>query len=314
MSAARGTVERYRANYGLRADGSVTVEKVSRHWDLERWLRTELLESTPDTRWTVFERCYSQLYAELHWLNSEEAEPTPSELANRYAKWTEIIGPRPLKVLEIGSGKGRLIHHLATRGHECKGTEVTRERGGALAPHHPNLQWGTTDGVHLDRFEPRGSYDVVISDQVVEHLHPDDLVEHLTGAYSVLVNDGRYILSTPNRLAGPFDVSRVFGCNAPLGMHLKEYSHGELRRAFRAAGFGRVQVVLRAPASYRRLTRGLLHPKPSAAYTAFVLVAERLLDAISRDGLRRRAVAVLRLLLFPSNIMLLASKGPQRGW
>ena len=100
--------------------------------------------------------------------------------------------------------------------------------GSGPPPIHP-LRWTVSDGVHLERFEAPESYDAVISDQVIEHLHPDDLVAHFAGVHAILKPGGRYALATPHAFEGPFDVSRVFGSERPQGMHLKEYTYRELQ-------------------------------------------------------------------------------------
>ncbi len=57
---------------------------------------------------------------------------------------------------------------------------------------------------------------------------------------------GAFICITPNRLAGPQDISRYFDPVA-TGLHLKEYLIAELAKLFRDAGFTQV----RAFASYQ---------------------------------------------------------------
>ena len=65
--------------------------------------------------------------------------------------------------------------YLASLGFKCRATEISHERGQKHVSESPNLSWDISDGVHLNRFEETNSFDIVISDQVVEHLHPDDL-------------------------------------------------------------------------------------------------------------------------------------------
>ena len=122
-----------------------------------------------------------------------------------------------------------MISYLASLGYNCKATEITRERGDKFSTNYSNLSWGISDGVHLESFELTNSYNVVISNQVIEHIHPADLLEHFKGVLSILSNGGKYILDTPHRYIGPSDVSRVFKCDRPLGMHLKEYTFQELK-------------------------------------------------------------------------------------
>ena len=90
--AGEDLVARYRENYRFRDGVHVTEEMVIRHWELECRLRTELLCSSPQERWEVFEEGYDRLHSELSWLDRRQGEPTPAELADRYAKWVEVIG------------------------------------------------------------------------------------------------------------------------------------------------------------------------------------------------------------------------------
>ena len=177
-----------------------------------------------------------------------------------------------------------------------------------MAPNYPNLSWGTSDGIHLNQYEPSGAYDVIISDRVVEHLHPDDLVAHFEGTHALLSSSGRYIVSTPQAYAGPADISRVFQSDSVNGMHLKEYMHAEISTAFRAAGFQRCHAVLRISAGYRTPIRGGCKPRMSRTYTSYIRLLENVIATIPQQHLRRRATKALKPLLFPSNIMMVAVK------
>jgi SAM-dependent methyltransferase len=302
-------VQRYKDNFHLPRETPLTEEMVLWHWGLEKSLRDELLASSAQNRWEVFERCYSTLYGELYWLNqfSSQSENDVGE----FADWFDIIGSKPRTIFEVGSGKGRLILALAERGHHCKGTEVTRERGAKWAQSHPNLTWGTTDGVNLELFEPANHYDLVISDQVVEHLHPDDLLPHFQGAHKILKSDGKYIFRTPHVCIGPSDVSRVFGTDQPMGMHLKEYTYKELCHALREAGFRKVTTPLRVPRQLRAKANWLgaiVEARSSVAYLEYLRLVESLLTLLPATKLRRRVTAYSKLLYFSPSIFLIAEK------
>jgi 2-polyprenyl-3-methyl-5-hydroxy-6-metoxy-1,4-benzoquinol methylase len=283
-------VRRYRTIYEIPSDTPVTEQMVRRHWDLERRLTAELLRSTPQDRWSVFERCYATLYRELPWLNTEAAGGTSDEAA--YDEWPTYLGSPPKDVYEIGSGSGALAAFLAARGYRCRASEITRERG-RWDDRSGNPSWGQTDGVHLDRFEPGESYDAVLSNQVIEHLHPDDLLEHLRTARALLRPGGRYVLSTPHAHLGPADISAVFRSERPLGMHLKEYTYAELRRALRAVGFSSVAAPRRA----------------GRLYLAYLRAAEALLGLVPSQFVRRTiGRRVLRPPLFARDITLIAAR------
>jgi SAM-dependent methyltransferase len=285
-------VARYRATYGIPAGVTVTEAMIRRHWDLERRLTRELLLSTPADRWAVFERCYTTLYRELPWLNEAPADGDGAGAA--YDDWPHYLGPPPMDVYEVGSGSGALAGFLATRGYRCRASEITRERG-RWDERSGNPSWGQTDGIHLDRFEPAASYDAVISNQVVEHLHPDDLLEHLRAARTLLRSGGRYVLCTPHAHLGPADVSAVFRARRPQGMHLKEYTYAELCRALRAAGFS----TLSAPVGRAR--------RPSRRHLAYLRAVEALLGLVPSQLVRRTVGRrILRPPLFARDVTLIA--------
>ncbi len=295
-------VRAYAKNYQLSPD-AVTEEMVMRHWTLEQELTRELLSSSPEERWETFERCYSTLYSELPWLNELPRNTDDTDPSLLYDAVISLVNPEAKTVYEIGSGKGTLIKHLAGRGYQCKATEITRERGKKWVDDTPNLTWGATDGVHLDRFEEHGHWDVVILNNVVEHMHPDDLIEHFRAVHKILSPGGRYIIGTPHIISGPTDVSRVFGYETAAGMHLKEYTYGELVSQLRDAGFKRFSSCLRVP---RRIAK--VKPRESRLYLRYLRAMETVLGMIPGYGARRKALKLSKLLLFQSYITLAADK------
>jgi 2-polyprenyl-3-methyl-5-hydroxy-6-metoxy-1,4-benzoquinol methylase len=299
-------VARYKANYGIAGDAYLDEAMVRSHWDLERCLRNRLLTSTPENRWDTFERAYTTLYHDLHWLNDLGRSGFQDTPKARFAVWAQLIGAPPKRVYEVGSGRGEMIEYLAQLGFECKATEITKERGRHWTSAHPNLQWGVSDGVHLDQFELAGHYDAVISNQVIEHVHPDDIVDHLIGVRKILAPGGTYILSTPHALAGPSDVSRVFGEETPLGMHLKEYTYRELDCLLNEAGFAQVLSPVRLPTGIRDLLGERVPTVSSRPYLAYLELVERLIAALPRQSWRREAAKMMKLLLFTPNIFVMA--------
>jgi hypothetical protein len=94
-----------------------------------------------------------------------------------------------------------------------------------------------------------GSIDVFYSYQVLEHLHPEDGLEHLRRVFAALTSGGWYVCVTPHQLSGPHDVSRHFTME-PSGLHLHEYSVIELGRQMRSVGFQTVRALVGARGWY----------------------------------------------------------------
>ncbi|MDQ7026804.1 MAG: methyltransferase domain-containing protein [Anaerolineae bacterium] len=297
-------ISRYKANYNIGATAQVTEEMILRHWNLEKQLRDELLSSTPDNRWDIFEDAYTRLYQELDWLNKLTDENEDSHSA-QFSLWHSVIGEPPQRIYEIGSGKGELITYLAEHGFNCKATEITKERGEKWISTSGNLTWGSSDGIHLADFEPAAHYDIVLSNQVIEHMYPADVLTHFEHVFTLLKSGGRYILSTPHIADGPADVTRVFGHPEAMGMHLKEYTYGELKSLLGQAGF-KSTAVLRLPKAIRRTLN--LKPISSAFYLNYLILLEKLLLSISNHPLRVRTSKAAKGLLFTGHMLMTAQK------
>jgi SAM-dependent methyltransferase len=283
-------VSRYRQTYGL--GDEIGLEQVQVHRELELRLTRELLASTPESRWQVFSSAYTELYQSLPWLNTSE----DSKSAQLTAAWLKLV-PDHSDVFEVGSGRAAILRELVQRGHNCVATEITQERGSKHLAASDGLQWHVTDGVHLASFEADEKFDVVISTQVIEHFHPDDLLTHLEHARRILRPGGRYLFDTPHRSAGPHDLSRVFGFDRAEFMHLKEYTYDELADALRVAGFDTVKAVI--------AFRGLV------IQTSIGLQLFRLLDrlearTISSATSKRRLRALMSRIGVSRNIWLAA--------
>ncbi len=82
------------------------------------------------------------------------------------------------------------------------------------------------------------------SNQLMEHLHPDDSLKQLQNVYRTLKPGGIYFCVTPNRLSGPHDISRTFDPVA-TGLHLKEYTVGEMDQIFKETGFLSTRIYVR---------------------------------------------------------------------
>ena len=184
--------------------------------------------------------------------------------------------------LEIGPGDCSLAIEVARRVRKVYALEASAEISRAT-PLPTNAELIISDGCAVPL--PDGSVDVAYSDQLFEHLHPEDAFEQLKSIYRALAPSGIYVCLTPNRLSGPHDVSRDFD-DVATGLHLKEYTATELAGVFRAAGFVQVELVAG--------TRGIHAPFPLVAIKAL----ESFLICLPRGVAKRLARGLpLRVLL-----------------
>lgn len=166
------------------------------------------------------------------------------------------------RVCEVGCGTGALAGEVGQVAVSWHGVDVSavaigeaqqRFGGGALSFEVANV---------ARHAFPAGNFDMVYSNDLLEHLHPDDAQALLHHASDALPKGGLFLAITSSRRWGPFDVSRRYlaqGARA-RGMHLNETTYAELGQQLRTAGFDAVQsppLPLRAFAEAGRLGRPL---------------------------------------------------------
>lgn len=220
--------------------------ELRQHFEIERKLAAKLREApSKDERRRLYGEVYRQR-SELipsHPLVQQAANP--ESRAGMVEPQVSLLRPfvdKQTRFCEVGAGDGAVAKALAPLVAGAIALDVTD----ALAlPDDPGVgfEFRVFDGFDLGL--PPDSVDLVYSNDVVEHLHPDDMLDHARAVLRVLRPGGVYVCITPNRLSGPHDVSRHFA-ESPQGFHLREYSATELAAALRQSGFSRVKIFLAA--------------------------------------------------------------------
>jgi len=175
----------------------------------------------------------------------------PREIARQVRLATRFL-PENGRYLEIGAGTCAVASQIALSAAIAYAVEVSAE----IVPPNVGVEVLLSDGVTIP-VDPE-SVDLVYSNQLMEHLHPEDASEQVRNIIKALALGGKYVCATPNRLTGPHDVSRYFGDTA-RGFHLCEYSLGDLRRLFLEAGFRDVRVAVALGGEVVLLVRGDLY-------------------------------------------------------
>src|SRR5215471_9129589 len=218
-------------------------ERVRAHYLIERELAARLREGTKAERRVLYRSVYDELFQRVpdhpQLAQQIDAAAREAEINESLALLRPFLRPET-RYLEIGPGDCALAIAVAARVRQVYALDVSEEIASrAVLP--GNVERIITDGCSVP--VPAGSVDVAFSDQLMEHLHPDDAVEQLGEIYRALRRGGVYICLTPNRWSGPHDVSRYFD-DVATGFHLREYSVIELTRLFREAGFRKLRVLV----------------------------------------------------------------------
>jgi SAM-dependent methyltransferase len=271
------------------------VERLRAHWEIEHELADRLRNASRAERTTLYGAVYDELFQRVpdHPQVVRKADPAEREASGRnQAALVQRFLPDGGVFVEIGAGDCSLSLALAARASRVYAVEVSREI--ALTEQAPaNFELLITDGRAIP-VEP-GTVDLAYSNQLMEHLHPDDAAEQLGQIFAALRPGGRYLCLTPNRLLGPSDISMYFEDDVANGFHLREYSNTELAVLFHHVGFAAVDVV----ATLGRRVRTLPMTPMRALETAF--------EALPRSARSRlKCYRPIRKLLCPGGGVIAA--------
>jgi SAM-dependent methyltransferase len=156
----------------------------------------------------------------LNWI------PAPRYVLRRDRVLALLKDMPPCRVLDIGCGPGALISELAARGFDAYGVDRSvkaQELGRQLESQSPGM-----------KFRPqleekwKGTFDLVMSFEVIEHLQDD--VGAMREWRQYLKPGGRLIISVPAHQ------DRWNAADEWAG-HVRRYERGQLVRAVEAAGF-----------------------------------------------------------------------------
>jgi SAM-dependent methyltransferase len=189
---------------------------------VEQEWRSRLLADPSET---AFREAYDALHAAMR-DSSERARLYETALTCLDRAFLRRLPPAR-RVLDIGAGNGRFAR-AAAGAHWVVALEISAE---AIAV----LQDGIGESGRPTICQASGlrlpfaaaSFDTIVSQDLIEHLHPGQLAPHLAEVHRVLAPGGRYFLHTPSSLHG----------STSLGLHLREYRLRELRRTAQACGF-----------------------------------------------------------------------------
>ena len=221
-----------------------TPGRLAAHYAIERELADRVRNSTHEERAELYSVVYDELFARVPDHPQLTLKESPETRRQRLASQVRLVDDfldRDATFLEIGAGDCALSLAVAPTVAEVYAVEVS-ETIAATAETPANFTLLISDGRSIP--VPAGSVTLAYSNQLMEHLHPDDAGEQVRAIAAALEPGGAYLCLTPHRAFGPSDISAFFDEEA-TGFHLKEYTTAELSQLFRRAGFRTVRVVAR---------------------------------------------------------------------
>jgi SAM-dependent methyltransferase len=258
-----------------------SFEQVLNHYLVEKSIAEKLKKSTRAERKLIHSTMYEELFRKVpdhpRLTRRQSVELTSNankgklHHVNKFLKGSTVF-------VEFAPGDCKFAFEVAKRVKCVLGVDISDQRN--LAETSPdNFRLIVYDGCNLEEID-NDSVDLVFSDQLIEHFHPEDTKLHFQLVHRILKVGGKYVFNTPHLLTGPHDISQYFSYEAE-GFHLKEWTYTELNGILMGLGYSKFHTYWRG--------RGLDIRMPYAYFA----VCELVLGSIPKKYIR----SVARLLI-----------------
>lgn len=231
-----------------------SYDQVFNHYQVEKRLAYKLKQADRRARTEIYSTMYDELFSKVPdhprlTKRNDEAESRKKvghrlAFIKRFLKKDEVF-------VEFASGDGRLLKEAAQHCGQAIGVDISDQRDSN--EHFPdNVDVIVYDGYDLSSI-PNDSVDFIFSDQLIEHLHEEDVELHFETIKRILKKGGAYAFRTPHAFCGPHDVSQYFS-DSPECFHLKEWKFKDVK-AIERIGFTRVKYYWSAKNIHVRMPR-----------------------------------------------------------
>jgi ubiquinone/menaquinone biosynthesis C-methylase UbiE len=229
--------------------GTRTFEQIREHYEIEKELADRLRNSTEEERMSLYTSVYDTLFQKVphhpQLTRKEESSSRRIYVSKQLQFLQRFLNPNST-FLEVGPGDCSLTIEVSKQVRKAYAIDVSKVV--TLNQELPeNFELIISDGRSIP--VPMDSIDVIYSNQLMEHLHPDDAFKQLHNIYQVLNKGGVYVCITPNQLNGPHDISEFFD-DIATGFHLKEYTITELSELFKKVGFSQISPYIGVRKTY----------------------------------------------------------------
>jgi cyclopropane fatty-acyl-phospholipid synthase-like methyltransferase len=233
-----------------------TRERLRHHYEVEARLAAQLRAAPREHRFHMLTGLYEELFREVPDHPRLVTKLTPEMSRREVMRQMQFLRRflrKDMTLLEIGPGDCALSFEAAKSVRRVYAVDVDAVLSRNARP-PANFRLFLSDGVSVP-VPP--DVDLAYSNQLMEHLHPEDARQQLSNIFATLAAGGAYVCITPNRLNGPHDISRAFS-DEPRGFHLKEYTMSELHALLIATGFRSVVAYARTKSVWFRVPMGLI--------------------------------------------------------
>ena len=215
-----------------------SLEQVENHYKVEKAMAAELKQVGREKRKEIYAVMYNKLFKQVPdhpRLQRRESKRLTLESNRSKFNLVKKFVDKDTVFVEFAPGDCKFVKEIAKHASYVYGVDIS-DQTGEDENFPDNFELITYDGYKLDIEDE--SVDVVFSDQLVEHLHPEDTRHHFQLVNRILIKNGLYVFRTPHVFAGPHDISKYFSDEAE-GFHLKEWTYSELVRLLREINYAK---------------------------------------------------------------------------
>ena len=176
-----------------------TYEGVLHHFNVERAIADRLKAADRHTRKEIYGKMYDELFAQVpdHPRLTRRADASATKKMNQL----KLALARPFlkpdgSFLEFGPGDCRFSFEMTRHTRQVYAIDIADQIGPDVEPPN-NFELIVYNGYDVALED--GSIDTAFSDQLIEHLHPQDAADHFRLVHRLLKPGGVYTLRTPHR-------------------------------------------------------------------------------------------------------------------
>lgn len=225
---------------------NIPESKLIEGYLLEKEFHSKILNETDyDKR----SQLYSHIYNEVHKIYGKDKQKDFKESVNS-KNWVVKFFRKELEnksVVDIGCGTGAFLFAIeeSIPFKSLCGVDVSIP----ALPEEAKKTKINFLNKNIIKFDLNQSFDVAMLDNVYEHISPFDTASLLNSVSNILNPKGKIILWVPNRLFGPWDVTRIVdfsysGKVEATGTHLNETTYQELLGELKKHGFGNFKSII----------------------------------------------------------------------
>lgn len=267
------------------AERGLPKETLVKAFEVECEFHSRIIEERDPA---VRERLYFEAYEKMHQLRkTTDSYDTSPDIA-RKTKLVKLFRKEleGKSILDVGCGDGTFLRSIDTNLQHKRlvGIDISPT---ILPQQHQSVEF--LQGNIID-FKMDYKFDVVFSDNVMEHIAAADIPAHLQSVKDALVQGGTYIIVMPNRLFGPHDITRIIDTTytnrvQARGGHLNETTYTDVVSTLGKQGFSSFKTLIPiSPVKYYlpnvRISPGIVQAFENSKYVLRVTYKLSALSAL----------------------------------